>query len=187
MLRNNKNTITLFSLFALLSILSACPTPQQYPPEPEIQFEQVLLNDSTDLLDNKIKIYQLKFGITDGDGNIGLKKSDTSGVFAPDSLYSNNLFTTLYEVVNGDTLKIDSAKQRNFRVPYIQPEGQNKTLIADIYINISFSYNSEEKLPYDSVFFDFYIVDRDFNKSNTQTTPVLRLDTTGIFPTVSLP
>lgn len=183
----NQNILFLLSFFVVLGILTACPKPQQYPNEPEIEFEQVELKDSVDLLGNTNKIYKLKFGITDGDGNIGLEESDTTGIYAPDSLYSNNLFTTLYEVINGDTIKVDSSKQRNFRVPYVQPQGQNKTLIADIFININFSYNGDGNLPYDSILFDFYIVDRDLNKSNIQKTPVLKLDTVGIFPSPSLP
>ncbi len=168
-------------LIALMSIITACPETVQYPPEPEIEFKQVRLFDSLDLLGGKNKVYELKFGIIDGDGNIGLRDSDTTGVFHPDSLYSNNLFTTLYEIVNGDTVRVDSAKQRNFRVPYVQPEGQNKTLIADIFVNINFSCDGDGNLPYDTIYFDFYIVDRDFNKSNIQKTPVLKLDTTGVF------
>ncbi len=180
-----KNTgFHIFLLFLLVSILTACPEPQKYPDEPQILFEQVQLKDSFDLLGNTNKVYKLKFGVTDGDGDIGLKESDTTGIYSPESLYSNDLFTTLYEVVNGDTIKLDSSKQRNFRIPYVQPEGQNKTLIADIFIDIIFSYDGDGNLPYDSIYFDFYIVDRELNKSNTQSTPVLKLDTVGFFPEV---
>ena len=180
-----KNTaLYIFLLFFLISILTACPEPHSYPIEPQIQFEQVQLKDSLDLLGNTNKVYKLKFGITDGDGDIGLKEEDTTGIYAPDSIYSNNLFTTLYEIVNGDTLKIDSSKQRNFRVPYVQPQGQNKTLIADIFIDINFSYDGDGNLPYDSIYFDFYIIDRDLHKSNIQSSPVLKLDTIGYFPEI---
>ncbi len=176
-----ENTVFALFLVLILSILTACPAPQQYSNIPNIEFKQLALKDSSDLLGNKNKIYTLLFKVIDGDGNIGLKESDTSGVFAPGELYSNNLFTTLYEISNGDTLKLPPEKQRNFRIPYIQPQGQYKTLIADIYVNIAFAYNNEGALPYDSVFFEFYLIDRDFAQSNIQKTPVLRLDTTGIF------
>jgi len=180
-----KNTgFYIFLLFLFVSILTACPEPQKYPIEPIIDFEQVQLKDSVDLLGNKNKVYKLKFGITDGDGDIGLQKSDTTGIFHPDSLFTNNLFTTFYEIINGDTVKVDSSKQRNFRVPYVQPQGQNKTLIADIIIDIIFSFDGEGNLPYDSVYFDFYIVDRQFHKSNIQSTPILMIDTVGFFPEV---
>ncbi len=176
------NIASLFTFFAAVTLLTACPKPQSYPEEPQITFEQVELKDSTDLLGNSNKVYRLKFGIIDGDGDIGLKESDTSGIYSHDSIYSNNLFTTLYEIVNGDTLKVDSSKQRNFRVPYVQPQGQNTTLIADIFVNINFSRNGDGDLTYDSIYFNFYIVDRKLNKSNIQSTPVLKLDTVGIFP-----
>ena len=184
MVFKNKNIVFILSLIILISFLTACPKPQTYPIEPAITFEQVQLKDSVDLLGNKNKIYKLKFGITDGDGDIGLQEDDTTGIYHPDSLYTNNLFTTLYEIVNGDTVKVDSSKQRNFRVPYVQPQGQNKTLIADIFIDIIFSFDGEGNLPYDSVYFDFYIVDRQFHKSNIQSAPVLKLDTAGFFPEV---
>jgi len=178
-----KNTgFHIFLLFFLISILTACPEPKKYPDEPQIQFEQVQLKDTFDLLGNTNKLYKLKFGIIDGDGDIGLKESDSTGIYDPDSLYSNNLFTTLYEVVNGDSIKIDSSKQRNFRVPYVEPQGQNKTLIADIIIDIIFSYDGDGNLPYDSIYFNFYIVDRKLNKSNIQSTPVLNLNSEGLFP-----
>ncbi len=182
MLFKRKNIGFISVLIVLISFLTACPKSQSYPEEPAIDFEQVQLKDSIDLLGNKNKLYILRFGVTDGDGDIGLKEEDTTGIYDPDSLYSDNLFTTLYEIVNGDTVKIDSGKQRNFRIPYVQPEGQNKTLIADIFIDIVFSYNGDGVLPYDSIYFDFYIVDRQFHKSNIQSSPVLKLDTTGFFP-----
>ncbi|MCF6183576.1 MAG: hypothetical protein L3J56_02925 [Bacteroidales bacterium] len=174
----------IFLLIIFLTVLTACPKPKQYPPEPQIQFEQVQLKDSVDLLGNTNKVYRLKFGLIDGDGDIGLEESDSAGIFHPDSLYSNDLFTTLYEIINGDTIKVDSSKQRNFRIPYVEPQGQNKTLIADLYININFSYNGDGNLPYDSIYFDFYIVDRKLHKSNIQSTPVLKLDTVGFFPSL---
>ena len=180
-----KNTgFYIFLLFFLIGILTACPEPKKYPDEPQIQFEQVQLKDSLDLLGNTNKFYKLKFDIIDGDGDIGLKESDSTGINDPDSLYSNNLFTTLYEIVNGDSIKIDSSKQRNFRVPYVEPQGQNKTLIADIIIDIIFSYDGDGNLPYDSIYFNFYIVDRKLNKSNIQSTPVLKLDSAGFFPVI---
>ena len=184
MLNNLKNIIFLSILILLIIIFSACPTPQQYPIIPQLTFKQVILSDTVDLLGNDVKIFKLRFGIIDGDGNIGLKDSDTSGVYHPDSLYNKNLFTILFEIINGDTVEVAPEKQRNFRVPYVEPEGQNKTLIAEIYIDIEFTYQQSGELPYDSVMYNFYIFDRDLNKSNTEKTLAIKLDTIGIFPPV---
>lgn len=171
-------------LFTLIIMLTACPGPQKYPDEPQITFKQMIISDSTDLLSNQVKKVKLIFYLIDGDGNIGLKEGDTTGIFHPDSLYYFNFFTTIFEIVDGDTVKTPDDKQRNFRIPYVEPQGQVKTLMADIFIDIEFAYPINGSPPYDSIFFEFYIVDRDFNPSNLENSITIPLDTTGKFPDV---
>lgn len=177
-----KTPYTFFLIILISAILFGCPNPQKYSEIPEINFRQIVLKDSVDGLGNNIKLLKLIFGITDGDGNIGLRESDSTGIFHRDSLYTNDLFTELFEVINGDTVRADSSVQRNFRIPYVVPDGQNKTLIAEIIIDIDFSYSLAGELPYDSIYYKFFVVDRDINKSNVEQTPVIRLDTVGFFP-----
>ena len=165
------------------AILIACPNPKKYSEIPEIEFRQVVLKDTVDGLGNNVKLFKLIFGITDGDGNIGFRDDETPYIYNGDTL-DNNFFTTLHEVINGDTIEADSSVQRNFRVPYVEPEGQNKTLIAEIIIDIEFSYNQSGELPYDSIFYEFYIVDRELNESNRESTLAVKLDTLGFFPQV---
>ena len=186
MINTLKNIILLFLFIILITVFTACPTPQQYPIIPEITFKQVILSDSVDLLGNNIKIFKLRFGIIDGDGDIGVQQeSDTTGIFDPDSIWHyNNLFTTLYEFIDGEKIEVDEDKQRDFLVPYVVPQGQNKTLIADIFVDIDFTYNSSGELPYDSVQYDFYIVDRSLHISNTEETTIIKLDTIGVFPPI---
>ncbi len=184
MIINFKNIFLFSILILLITIFSACPKPQQYPIEPQITFKQIILSDTVDLLGNDVKLFKLRFDIIDGDGNIGLQDGDTTGVFHPDSLYNKNFFTTLFEIINGDTIEVDPEKQRYFRVPYVEPQGQNKVLIAEIYIDIEFTYEISGELPYDFIMYKFYIVDRDFNKSNIEETLVIKLDTIGLFPPV---
>ncbi len=181
---NQRISLLTISFVILMLLLAFCSGPQQYPDEPQIEFKQLILFDTVDLLGNKIKDVKLVFSIIDGDGNIGLKDSDTTGIHDPDSLYHNDFFTILYEIKGDDTLKIPDEKQRNFRIPYIEPQGQVKTLMADIFTIIEFSYSSGNELPYDTVFFDFYIVDRDFHISNVERTVTIRLDTIGKFPDI---
>ena len=183
MIKNFKNIIFLSIPVSLIVIFSACPTPQQYSEIPEIKFKQVELYDTIDDpdLENPVKVYKLRFGIIDGDGDIGLNLEDTLGLEI-DSIYVNNFISALYEIKNGDTIFIaDSLDSYNYRVPYVVPQGQNKTLIADIYINYEFLYQ-DDTLLYDSVLFIFYMIDRAINKSNVEKTPVLKLDTIGLFP-----
>lgn len=184
MLNNLKNIICLSILIIIIAIITACPTPQKYSEIPEIKFKQIILFDTIDDpdLQNPVKGYKLRFGLTDGDGNIGLNADDTIGIEI-DSLYINNFFSILYEIKTADTIVVDSFKGYNFRIPYVQPQGQNKVLIADVFIDMTFAYH-QDTLTYDSVMFEFYIIDRDLNKSNTEKTLAIKLDTIGIFPPV---
>lgn len=163
----------------LIFLLTACPNPQRYPIEPQISFKQIVLTDTIDLLGNPVKNYKLIFHLIDGDGDIGFLESDTVGFFAEDSVYKYNIFTEKYEIVNGDTLLINDTLF--YRTKFIQPIGQNKTLIADIQIDYDFTYKGDV-LSHDSVFFVFKIVDRMQHWSNEDKSPLMNIDTVGYFP-----
>lgn len=170
--------IIFFVPAVLIFILTACPTPQQYPVEPQIEFKKVTLSDRIDILGNHFKNYQLSFTFIDGDGDIGLKESDTTGIFAPESKYYNNLFFKVYEIKNGKKIIVNDTLA--YRTKYIQPLGQNKTLKADILIDYPFKILND-KLEYDSVLFEFYMADRQQHESNIDSTIRLGIDTTGVF------
>ena len=175
-----QNIFPLILLLSALLMFTACPKPQEYSEIPEIEFKQVKLFNSNDTLGNPEKTYRLKFGLVDGDGDIGLDEGDTIGL-GVDSLYVNNVLTKMLECKNGDTILVDSTGNYNFRIPNIEPQGQNRLLIADVYIDWTFPYYSDTLL-FDSIFFEFYIIDHKLNKSNIIKTPVLYLDTVGDFP-----
>ena len=179
---NIRNIFLITVLFSSLVLLIACPKPQEYSEIPVIEFKQVKLFNSNDTLGNPEKTYQLKFGLIDGDGDIGLEEGDTIGL-GVDSLYVNDFLTKMYEVKNGDTILADTLNSYNFRIPYIEPQGQNKVLIADVYNDWTFPYY-QDTLLFDSIFFEFYIIDRKLNISNIVKTPVLYLDTVGDFPLI---
>lgn len=168
-------------MFSGILLLFACPKPQSYSEVPEIKFKSVTLYDTIDdiALQNRVKAYRLKFGLIDGDGDVGLQPEEEIGT-ETDSMYKDNFFSILYEIKNGDTILVDSFKNYNYIIPDIRPLGQNKTLLADVYININFLYYNDTLL-YDSVLFKFFMIDRNLNRSNLDNTPVLKLDTTGIF------
>lgn len=179
---NIKSIFSLITVISGLLLFSACPKPQKYSEIPEITFKQIRLYDTIDILENSVKGYSLKFKITDGDGDIGLQTDEYIGLDV-DSMYKNNFLAVLYEIINGDTLVVDSYDNYNYRIPYVEPQGQNKVLIADVYIDMSFSYPGGS-LPYDSIFFDFFVIDRSLNRSNTESTPSIKLDTIGLFPPI---
>jgi len=178
-----KNIFLVVSLISAILIFSACPNPQKYPETPAIKFKQVIVFDTIDdiALQNPVKGYKLRFGLIDGDGDIGLNETDTIGVEV-DTVYVNDFLSMFYEIKNGDTILVDSLNRYNYRIPYIEPQGQNKTLLADIFIDFAFLYDRDNLLKYDSVMFDFFVIDRKLNKSNVERTPVLSLKKNGEFP-----
>ncbi len=179
---NFKNIKKLFFLFLGISFLFACPKPPSYSEIPEIDFKEVKLFDAYEILGSdtfKVKACKLKFGLIDGDGNVGLQPEEEIGLDV-DSMYINNFFSILYEIKNGDTIIVDSFDRYNSIIPDIRPLGQNKTLIADVYIDLTFSYKNDTLL-YDSIMFEFFMIDRDLNRSNLDKTPFLKLDTIGVF------
>ena len=137
------------------------------------------MSDSTDILGNKTKNYCLVFEIIDGDGDIGYNEWDTTGIFSKDSIWHNNLFLSLFELEDGQLVLInDSIK---YRTPFVQPQGQNQNLKADILIDYQFTYNINNELKYDTIMFEFYMYDRTQNMSNTESSLTLYLDTVGVF------
>ncbi|MEA2040969.1 MAG: hypothetical protein U9N85_00260 [Bacteroidota bacterium] len=171
-------SIVSFALF-----LMACPQPPSNPAEPFLEMQQLTLSDTIDGLDNIIKRLNFAFKLTDGDGNVGLKDEDTTGVFHPDSIFHYNCFAEMYRIENGDTSQINLNVPLQYRIPYLEPAGENKNLEAIVYINIDITLGNNPP-DYDTVFYALYIYDRDFNQSNTISSPAVPFYSTGVyFPT----
>jgi hypothetical protein len=145
--------------------LNACEEIQSYPETPQVEYKSFGLFSSVDPLGNQILVGQLEFDFTDGDGNVGLKPDSVTNV--PDSL-KYNLFLSLYNKEGNDFEKIEDLPSLNYRVPYIEREGQNKTLKGTITVDLEY-----KTIEYDTIFYTFYITDREYNKSNVDSTEVL--------------
>jgi hypothetical protein len=161
---------TLF--LVVFSIILGCEKPEKYPIIPEISFKDFVLKDTFDLLDNPVKRGILKFYLIDGDGDIGLNSYDTFPPFDTSSIYYHNLFIKMFEKKNGIFEEVDFAVPLRFRIPYVEPEGNNKTLKADILVDLDFA----SPLNYDTVKYEFFVVDRELHHSNTETTGEIRLN-----------
>jgi hypothetical protein len=151
-------------LIALVSIffVSACEEPQKFPNEPQIDFYQIYVNDTTDGLGNIVKLHLLTFRIVDGDGNLGVYQDDT---------VTNNLFITFYQKVNGVYEEVSSDIPLYFRIPYTDPVGLNEYFKADIQVELTYPiniYNTNGL--FDTVMYSFYVMDRDSNYSNVENT-----------------
>lgn len=158
-----------------LAVIS-CKRTEEFPPEPIIaylDFERIY-NPEYDIYDRGI----LKFEFTDGDGDIGLEKRDTFPPFNPGSKYYYNLIIDYYEVRNGVETLVPLAFYNttteeydtvylSARIPLLTPKGTNKALSGEIYDTLFiYNYNS----PFDTLFLEFYIVDRALNESNVERT-----------------
>jgi hypothetical protein len=165
----------ILSMLAVLAVIS-CKRMEEYPPEPSISyltFEKIL-NVTDSVYDQGI----IKFEFTDGDGDIGLAKSDTFPPFNPGSKYYYNLIIDYYEVRNGvetavpltfynsETLTFDTV-YLSARIPLLTPKGSNKALTGEIYDTV-FIYNYYAD--FDTLFLKFKIVDRALHESNLERT-----------------
>ena len=139
-----------------LPFFSGCEKIRQLPPEPVVEFRQFTMHDTVDILGNPAKAGILEFYFEDGDGDLGL--TDTA-----------NLFFTLYNKENGvftEAGDSDPNDPSDYRIPYMEREGQNKILQG--LIEITFLYFFYEIT--DTIMYDFYIKDRAGNESNIAST-----------------
>jgi len=159
--------LILFILYVLL--IDSCKKPKVYSDIPEIKFEEFILKDTVDPLDNPVKKGILEFSFIDGDGDIGLQESDT--VYPFDSTHFYNLFLDEYYYENGNVVADTPTVPLYYRIPYIEPQGQNKVLKGKIKVNIYYTY----PVVHDSIFYKFFILDRKFHKSNVEKTTLIVL------------
>ena len=149
-------------LFTLL--LNSCKKDKSFPVEPEIAYLgfDKYGNDSADF----------KITFKDGDGDIGLSKSDTLPPYDTASRYNKNIFLTYeykdsvgqYHVYivpsTSDTLSF------NYRIPVITPFGQNKSLDGEIHVRLFSPYSVHPVYRFKCV-----IYDRALHKSNEIASP----------------
>lgn len=160
--------------FALLLLLISCRKIVDYPDEPVVSFTSVFSKDSSDVLDNPVKRVTVTFHVTDGNGDIGLEMTDTTGPFNKDSAFYYNLFLQEYKMENGVFTEVPPPGGiKRYRIPDLTPTGQNKTLVADISVTIEYPYSNADPLPFREFRYEFYLVDRSLNISNRDTTSII--------------
>jgi hypothetical protein len=153
-------------LFLLL--ISCEQIAPDFPDEPVVDYKSFGLYISVDQLGNKTLVGQLTFDFTDGDGNLGLPPlTDSSSIDLPDSV-KYNFFLQLYELRGYDYVQIpdDEGGILKYRIPYLDKEPLSGTMDLQIYYPV---------IEHDTLFYTFFILDRDFNHSNTDTTDVIVL------------
>lgn len=165
------NRISIVIFISLLAIVVSCKKPVSLPPEPKIEFDTIRTIDTIDNpeLQNPVIWNEIKFRLTDGDGDIGNQAPDTLDNY-------NNTFVTMFRKQNGifeeytvtninnDTIPLE------YRLPVIPISGGvDKSLRAYVYILME-AVNLEW-LPFDTLKYEVYMVDRAGHISNTIETP----------------
>ena len=158
-----------FSIIIFIFTSTSCKRPVEYSPIPQISFKSFIVKDTIDVLGNNIKKGTLSFTFIDGDGDIGLLPEDT--VYPYDSIYYFNLFLQGFFYQNGQIIADSPSVPLYYRIPYIEPQGQNKVLKGTIKIDITYNY----PIIHDSILYKFYLVDRKLHHSNTEQTPIIIL------------
>jgi len=161
-----KISVKILFLLFLPCIVFSCYRVEQYSEIPEIEFISFHFSDSIDILGNPIKVGVLSFLFTDGDADIGLYP-DESLLDENNREYKHNCFLSRYKKENGVYLKVSEidSSYLNFRIPYIEPIGENSVLNGTISIRIE-----DLNLNYDTIKYEFYIMDRNFHFSNIENT-----------------
>jgi len=155
-------------LFSALMMISCNKITPVYPDEPVVDYQGFGLYISVDGLGNTTLIGQLTFDFTDGDGNLGLPPLvDTTELNLPDTV-KYNFFLQLYDLQDYDYVEIpdEDGGLLKYRIPYLDKQPLSGTMDLEIYYPV---------IKYDTIYYTFYIFDRDYNRSNTDTTDVIVL------------
>jgi hypothetical protein len=156
----------LLLFIGIISLLFSCEPEDKYPIVPYIKyvaFEKIANGLGFD--DKAI----LKFYFEDGDGDLGLDNTseDMKPPFDASSIYHYNFFIDYYEKQNGTFVKVDLPAEQNARIPRLS-SSSSESIDGEISIEI---FINNFTSTYDTIRFEFFIVDRALHHSNTVTTP----------------
>jgi len=157
-----------FIFSALFLAISCNEITPVYPDVPVVDYQGFGLFIAVDALGNRNLMGQLTFNFTDGDGNLGLLPLvDTAQLNLPDSI-KFNFFLQLYDLQGYEFVEIpdEDGGILKYRIPYLDKQPLSGTMDLEISYPI---------IKYDTIFYTFYIIDRDFNRSNTDSTDVIVL------------
>ena len=158
----------LFLAILILVPISCEDIQEEYPDEPVVDYQGFSLFITTDELGNKTLVGRLNFEFTDGDGNLGFQdKEENSDPELPDSL-KYNFYLQLYDISGFEVAEVPESEGGflKYRIPYLDKQPLSGTIDLDISFPV---------IVYDTIFYTFWIYDRDFNRSNTDTTEIMIL------------
>ncbi len=161
-------TLTSILFGALLLMISCNDIDPVYPDEPVVDYQGFGLFISVDGLGNNTLIGNLSFEFTDGDGNLGLLPLiDTTDLNLPDTV-KFNFFLQLYDLQNYEYVEIpdEDGGLLKYRIPYLDKQPLKGTMALQI---------SYPVILYDTIYYTFWIYDRDYNRSNIDSTDIIVL------------
>ena len=162
------NNIRITFWIGLMLLVSCNEVTETYPDEPVVDYQTFSIYISEDALGNQVVIGRITFDFTDGDGNLGLPPlEENSNPLLPDSM-KYNFYLQLYDLEGYEFVKIPESDGGilKYRIPLLNKEPTKGIMDLDI---------SYPVIVHDTIFYTFYIVDRTFNRSNTDTTDIIVL------------
>jgi hypothetical protein len=157
-----KSLSLIIQIFFVSVVLQCCEPFEQIGSIPEIHFKNYTPY-LADTLDFTIEAGELVFSFQDGNADFG---GDT--ITFPN--VKSNLILLPYSKIDGvyDSISAEIYGREYFisKHEQLNRTGQNKTVKGEIKVQIYYFLTP----PYDTIRYDFYIVDRNGNKSNIEST-----------------
>jgi hypothetical protein len=153
--------------------ISSCKKPDEYPVEPIITIKSFYSVKNAQGFDQQMTVI---LNFTDGDGDVGYKPQGQNDAIFDDSLslYYRNYNASLSVFRNGAWKDTTTAKPLGGRIPYLTPEGKNKSLKGEIQCDFLLAGLIATQ---DTFRLKVFIYDRALHKSNVDTTLGLILNT----------
>ena len=156
-----KKTSVILILLAIT--LYQCQKTPVYPDYPIIDYENFFLYINENSLEQEVVTGKLNFNFTDGDGNIGFDPwPDSIATSLPDT-QRYNLFLQLYDMQDDEFVLVP--EEDGGYLKYIIPYMNKQPLSGTISVTIEYPI-----IKYDTIFYTFFLYDRELNKSNIDTT-----------------
>jgi len=151
---------------ALLFGLMACDEIDPvYPDEPVVDYQSTSYFATEDQLGNRVLIGRMSFEFTDGDGNLGLPPlGENSNPNLADTI-KYNFFLQLYDFQDFEWIRISESDGGllKYRIPELDKQPTSGLMELDITYPL---------IVYDTIFYTFFIMDRDYNRSNVDSTDI---------------
>lgn len=156
-------------ILAVLTGIFSCAPDDKFEDVPYLEWDEAEFIEEEDTTSNRWYV-KVSLYFTDGDGDVGFEQNVQDTGACDTNNY--DLFLRYFEQVDGtfvEQFPDDPCQPFHNALPYLTPEGQNKTLEG--YIKSPFDYSGFPKNNTDSIKFEVYITDRAGHSSNVVSSP----------------